>query len=102
MGIISEFKEFLQEYKVMGLAVAFIMAAATTTLVQSLVTNIVMPLISPLLSATGDWQAMVVALGPIKFGVGAFLAAVINFVIIAFVIFLIAKMLMKEEKVTKK
>ena len=102
MGIISEFKDFLQEYKVMGLAVAFIMAVATTALVQSLVANIVMPLISPLLSATGDWQTMVVALGPFKFGVGPFLAAVINFVIIAFVIFLMAKMLLKEAKVTKK
>ncbi len=102
MGIVSEFREFLQEYKVMGLAVAFMMAAATTALVQSLVANIVMPVISPLLSATGDWQTAVVALGPFKFGLGAFLAACINFVIIAFVIFLIAKMLLKEGKVTKK
>jgi large conductance mechanosensitive channel len=47
MGMMSEFKQFLKEYKVMGLAIAFIMGVAATTLVQSLVNNIIMPLITP-------------------------------------------------------
>jgi large conductance mechanosensitive channel len=101
MGMMSEFKEFLEEYKVVGVAVAFIMAAATTTLIQSLVNNIVMPLLSPLLPG-GDWQTGLLLIGPFKIGWGAFLAACINFVIIALVIFMIAKMVMKEEKVAKK
>ena len=41
MGLISEFKDFLKEYKIVGLAVAFIVGLAATTLVQSLVKNIV-------------------------------------------------------------
>jgi large conductance mechanosensitive channel len=101
MGIISEFKEFLEEYKVIGVAVAFIMAAAATSLVKSLVDNIIMPLISPILPG-GDWQTAILLVGPFKFGSGAFLGACINFIVIAFVIFLIAKMVLKEEKVTKK
>ncbi len=101
MGIIQEFKDFLNEYKVVGLAVAFIMGAAVTALVNSLVANIVMPVVA-LVLPNGDWQGAVLAIGPLKLGVGAFLAALINFVIIAFVVFLIAKMVLKEEKVAKK
>jgi len=50
----------------------------------------------------GDWQTATFAIGSIVFGWGAFLAAVINFIIIAWVVFVIAKFVMKEEKVTKK
>ena len=52
--IISEFRSFLKEYKIVGLAVAFIMGSAATTLVQSLVNNIVMPVTTPFVSG-GDW-----------------------------------------------
>lgn len=101
MGLMGEFKDFLTEYKVIGLAIAFIMGAAITALVTSLVNNIIMPVIAVLLP-NGDWQTMVVDLAGIKLGVGAFLAALLNFIIIAFVIFIMAKIVLKEEKVTKK
>jgi large conductance mechanosensitive channel len=101
MGIISEFRDFLNEYKVMGLAVAFIIGGAITALVQSLVNDLIMPIIAVLLPS-GTWQTAVLSIGPIKLGVGSFLAALINFVIIAFVVFMIAKYVMKEEKVSKK
>ncbi|MEM2974469.1 MAG: MscL family protein [Candidatus Micrarchaeia archaeon] len=101
MGIVSEFKEFLAEYKVMGLAVAFIMGGAITVLVQSLVNNIIMPLVTFFIPG-GAWQTATFAVGPVIFGWGAFLSALINFLIIALVVFLIAKFVMKEEKVSKK
>ncbi len=101
MGLVKEFKEFLEEYKVMGLAVAFIMGVAITALVQSLVNNVVMPLITPFIPG-GGWKDATFSMGPIVIGWGAFLAALINFIIIALVVFLIAKMLFKEQKVTKK
>jgi large conductance mechanosensitive channel len=101
MGIMQEFREFLMEYKVIGLAVAFIMGAAATTLVQSLVNNIIMPLITPFVP-NGEWQTATLALGPIILKWGAFLSSLINFVILAFVVFMIAKYVMKEEKVGKK
>ena len=41
MSLISEFKEFLYEYKVIGLAIAFIMGVAATSLIKSLVDNII-------------------------------------------------------------
>jgi len=99
--MMKQFKEFLNEYKVIGLAVAFIMGAAATTLVQSLVNNVIMPIITPFIPG-GAWQTATFKLGPIVIGWGAFLGALINFVILAFVVFMIAKKVLKEEKVTKK
>jgi len=101
MSMLSEFMDFLKEYKVIPLAIAFIMGVAATALVSSFANNIIMPLIQPLM-AGGDWKTAVFALGPFKFTWGQFLADLINFIIIAFVIFMIAKIALKEEKVTKK
>ncbi len=101
MGMFSEFIQFLKEYHVIALAVAFIMGAAATALVKSLVDNIIMPLITPFIPA-GAWKTATFSLGPIAIVWGAFLAELINFVIIAFVVFMVAKKIMKEEKVTKK
>ena len=101
MGVKGEFMEFLKEYKVIGLAVAFIIAAATNDLVKSLVDNVIMPLVNPLIPG-GGWQTATVALGPFVIGWGPFLSSLIYFLIIALVVFLIAKKVLKEEKVTKK
>ncbi|MBM3228281.1 large conductance mechanosensitive channel protein MscL [Candidatus Pacearchaeota archaeon] len=101
MTIIKEFKDFLKEYKVIGLAVALIIALAATTLVKSVVDNLIMPLVTPFIPG-GAWQTSTFSIGPIVIGWGALLGAIINFVIIAFVVFLIAKYALKEKKVTKK
>jgi large conductance mechanosensitive channel len=99
--VILEFKEFLKEYKVVGLAIAFIIGAAATSLIQSLVNNIIMPMITPFIP-NGAWQSFIVHLGPIVLSLGAFFGAIINFIVIALVVFFIAKIFFKEEKVTKK
>jgi large conductance mechanosensitive channel len=96
-----EFKEFLNEYKVIGLAVAFIIGVAITAVVTSLVNNIIMPIITPFIPG-GSWQTATVNIGPIVLGLGAFCGAVLNFIIIALVVFMIAKTVLKEDKVTKK
>lgn len=101
MGILKEFKEFLQEYKVIGLAVALIIGLAATSLVNSIVNNLVMPIITPFIP-NGAWQTATLKIGIIVIGWGALLGAIINFAVIAFVVFLIAKYMLKEEKVTKK
>lgn len=100
-GFVKEFKDFLTEYKVIGLAIAFIIGAAITVLVQSLVNNIIMPLITPFIPG-GAWQEATLTMGPIVLKWGAFLAALINFIIIALVVFIMAKIILKEDKVAKK
>ena len=99
--MLEEFKEFLMEYKVAGLAIAFIIGAASTDLIKSLVNNIIMPFVGALVPG-GDWQTATLALGSIKIGWGVFLSTLINFIIIAFVVFVISKVVLKEEKVSKK
>ncbi len=101
MGLMKEFGEFLKEYKVIGLAVAFIMGAAATALVTALVNDIIMPLITPFIPG-GEWKAAKLLLGPFTFAWGDLVSALINFIAIAFVVFMIAKMVLKEEKVAKK
>jgi len=99
--VISEFKEFLKEYKVVGLAVALIIGLAATTLVKSIVDNLVMPILTPFIP-DGAWETATFSIGPVVIGWGPLLSAIINFLIIAWVVFLIAKYFIKEEKVAKK
>jgi len=101
MGMLSEFKEFLYEYQVIGIAIAFVIGIAATTLVQALVNDLVMPILNPFIPG-GAWQSATFSLGPIVLSWGHFLGAVVNFAVIAFVVFIIAKYVLKEEKVTKK
>jgi large conductance mechanosensitive channel len=101
MGMLKEFKDFLNEYKVIGLAVGLIIGLASTTLIKAIVDSLIMPIITPFIP-NGAWQTATFSIGPIVIGWGALLGAIINFVIIAFVVFLIAKYLFKEEKVVKK
>lgn len=101
LTLISDFFEFLKEYKVVALAVAFIMGVASTSLVKSLVDNLIMPCVA-VITPSGDWKEAVLSVGPVNLGIGPFAAECINFIIIALVVFMIAKYVMKEEKVEKK
>jgi large conductance mechanosensitive channel len=101
MSLIKEFMDFLYEYKVIGLAIAFIIGVAATALVKSLVDNILMPIITFFIPG-GEWQTATLALGPIVISWGKFLADLIYFIIVALIVFIIAKKVLKEDKVTKK
>lgn len=89
-GLIAEFKDFISKYKVMGMAVAFILGIYLGALVQSLVNDIIMPIIE-FVTPGVPWEA--VTLGP--FRVGSFLGTLITFLIVAFVIFLLVKVTKK-------
>jgi large conductance mechanosensitive channel len=90
----QEFMDFLNKYGVIGLAVAFIIGGAAGTLISAMVNDLLMPLINPLLQG-GEWQKAELVLGPVRFLVGHFVGALINFIIIAFVVFVLMKQLSK-------
>lgn len=96
-----EFKDFLKEYKIFGLAIGFVIGLAANDLVKSLVNNIIMPLLTPFIPK-GGWETATLNLGPFALGWGAFLSSLIYFIIIATVIFIVAKKVLKLEKVGKK
>lgn len=98
--MLKEFVEFLKEFKVISLAVAFVLGGASTSLVNALVKDVFMPIVSPLLSH-GTWQTATLNIGPIAIAYGAFLAELLNFIILAAVIFLVVKKLIKLDKEKK-
>jgi len=85
-GLWAEFIDFISKYKVMGIAVAFILGLYLGTLVQALVNDLIMPIIE-FATAGVAWETIEV--GP--FRIGHFIGSVITFLIVAFVIFLIVK-----------
>ncbi len=93
----GEFKAFLKEYGVIGLALGVIIGGKAGELVTSIVEGLLMPVIG-LVLPSGGWQKW--AIGDFKFG--PVLAALINFIIVAYFVFFVAKKLLKEETVTKK
>lgn len=95
-----EFITFLQEYRVVGLAVGFVMGVASTGLIKSMVDNIIMPLVTPFVPS-GAWRTATISIGPIVIKWGAFVAEIINFSLIALIVFIIAKNVIREEKQQK-
>ena len=95
-GVWNEFKDFLSKYKILGLAIAFVLGLYLGTLVQALVTGFVMPLIGlalgPGLGNLADAGFMV---GNQNFAYGAFLTALITFIIVAFIAFVVVKVAKK-------
>jgi large conductance mechanosensitive channel len=89
-GLWAEFIAFLSTYKVLGLAVAFILGVYLGQLVQALVSDLIMPIITLAMPGV-QWDLY--KLGP--FTVGHFIGALITFIIVACVVFLIVKVAKK-------
>jgi large conductance mechanosensitive channel len=94
-GLWAEFMDFLSKYKVMGLAVAFIIGVYLGALVQSLVTDLIMPLIGLAIPGLANLADYKVAVASQFFTVGHFIAALITFIIVALVIFILVKVTKK-------
>jgi len=90
-GMWNEFMDFISKYKVMGLAVAFIIGLYLGALVQSLVADLIMPIIGLALPGLGNLATYTITVSGQKFGIGSFLVALITFIIVALVIFLLVK-----------
>jgi len=99
-GFSKEFMDFLNKYQVIGLAVAFVIGTAATKLVNSTVSDIIMPIIAVVVPG-GNWREAELVIGPLKFLVGDYVGAIIDFVIIALVIFILVKYIMKGDTTKK-
>lgn len=85
-GFINEFTTFLSKYKVLGLAVAFILGIYLGLLVQAMVDDLIMPIITIFIPDIA-WEELV--FGPFRYG--HFIGELITFIIIAFVVFVLVK-----------
>jgi len=88
--MLKEFREFAIRGNVVDLAVAVIIGGAFGKIVTSLVDNIIMPLIGLLIGGL-DFKSLAIPFGSAKVEYGLFLQNVVDFIIIAFMIFLIVK-----------
>ncbi len=108
MSMVKEFKEFAMKGNVMDLAVGVIIGAAFGKIVDSVVGDLIMPIIAWILGGRLDFSGMYFVLGSVPpgtamtldalkkaqvpvFAYGSFLTIVINFVILAFIIFMMVK-----------
>jgi large conductance mechanosensitive channel len=97
--MIRDFKAFLVKQNIVGLAIAVVVGTALNGLVKAVVDGGIMPIV---LAATpdGDWQTATWKVGSVEFGVGAILAALVNFLIVGFVAWRLAKAFIAAEPAT--
>lgn len=88
--MLKEFKEFILRGNAIEMAVGIIIGAAFTTIVKSIVDNLIMPLIS-LLTNSVDFSDLALDIGNTKITYGIFINDVISFVLTGFVVFLIVR-----------
>lgn len=90
MKLVKEFKEFITRGNVVDMAVGIIIGSAFTAIVTSLVNDVVMPFIGWIIGGK-DFTEYAVQLGDATIAYGNFIQAIINFLLIALVVFLIVK-----------
>jgi large conductance mechanosensitive channel len=88
--MLNEFKAFIAKGNVLDLAVGIIIGAAFTAIVTSLVDDLIQPLIGMIIGGI-DFSTWGFSIGDAKFAIGNFITAVIKFLIVAWVVFLIVK-----------
>lgn len=88
--MLKEFKDFIAKGNVMDMAVGIILGAAFTAIVTSLVDDLINPLIGIFVGGI-DFSALSVGVGDAQFMYGNFINAIIKFLIIAWVVFLLVK-----------
>lgn len=98
-GFIEEFKAFAIKGNVIDLAVAVVIGAAFGKIVSSLVENIIMPLVGILLGGM-SFAGMSYQIGDATITYGVFIQAVVDFVIVAFVIFMVVKAINKAQEIS--
>ncbi len=99
--MLKEFMAFIKQYGVIGLAIAVILGGKLNALVTAVVDGLLMPLIG-LIPIGGSWQTWAIPVGNQQIQVGTILGALINFLIVAGLVFWFAKKVLREETVSKK
>ena len=92
----KDFKAFLVKQNALALAIGVVIGAALTKVVTAIVDDINMPLVA-VAAPGGDWQKATWNAGPFHFLVGDLLNAILNFVIIGFVVWRISKIFLKPD-----
>lgn len=100
-GVIAEFKEFIARGNVMDLAVGVIIVGAFSAITTSLINDLIMPLLG-ILTGSISFAALTVQVGPAVITYGNFIQAVLNFLVMALVVFWLVKAVNRVSSLGKK
>ena len=89
--MLRDFRDFIIKQNFLALAIAVVLGGAIGKVVQAVVDDFLMPIVASG-TPSGDWQKATLDVGTVKFGVGDFASVLLNFLIVAFVVWRIAKM----------
>jgi large conductance mechanosensitive channel len=90
-----DFKAFLLKENVLALAIAVVIGTATTQLVNAVVADIIMPIVAAATPQGTNWRELTAGVGRVRFLVGHLLGALLDFLIIAFVVWRLSRALIK-------
>ncbi len=96
MGFIKEFKIFIMKGNILELAIALVMGVAFGKIITSLVDNILMPVIGSFVGSS--FEALTARINGVDIKYGLFIQAAVDFVIIAFIVFLVIKAMNRLKK----
>ncbi len=92
----QEFWEFLKNYNVIELATGIVIGGAVKDLVSSIANDILMPIIG-MITPDGSWRNIVITIAKSEFKIGNLMASTLNFLMVALIVFVVIKKIMKIE-----
>lgn len=97
-NFIKEFKEFISKGNVLDMAIGVVIGGAFTAIVNSLVNDVIMPIVGAIIGGL-DFSSIAIPLGgEASIAIGNFIQAIVNFLIVAFVLFSVIKAINKFKK----
>ena len=97
----SEFLDFLKNYNVLELAIGVVIGSAVKDLTTSIANDMIMPIIG-IMSPTGSWREIVFTIAGSDFKIGNLIGSLLNFLIIALLVFVVIKKILKIENAPSK
>jgi large conductance mechanosensitive channel len=90
VGQKDEFFDFIKDYNVIQLAIGVVLGNSAKSLVNAIVSDLIMPIIS-VVTPGGSWEQRIVTIGPTQFNIGNLLSNVLDFFIVALVVYILVK-----------